>query len=358
MKQLDAAPGGYAPSRDVWGSFSSCARRLPEGALVVLDRRVERLHPDVVAALARRRPRAVVRLTAGERAKTLSALARVLSAGALLPRAGTLLCVGGGTLGDLSTVAAHLLKRGVRLVQAPTTLLAAVDSSLGGKGAVHVEAGPTAVKNGAGVFHYAEESWLCPELFRTLSERQLREGKVEAWKMAVCLDASLWGTLLRRPPPLRRLVQAARALKEQVCGADPYERSGLRRVLNFGHTFGHVIESVTGFQVSHGDAVALGILCALDVGRALGVTAEATAREVEDAFGEGLGAPDRKALRRALSRCSRSRAEGLLAADKKAGARGQLQMVLLEAPGSAVVREVEASVWSRLWSAWRDGTRP
>ena len=354
-----SAPGAFLPLRDLWGPFARAAERIPDrDALAVIDARVAALHP-AVAALCRRRARAVLPLRAGEGAKTLATLARVLAAGVPLPRSGTLIAVGGGTIGDLCTVAAHLLKRGVRLVHVPTTVLAAVDSSVGGKGAVHATArGGLAVKNAAGVFHYPAECWICPELFATLSPRALRQGATEAWKMVACLSPRLWREYRRRPPALERMIRDARSLKDAVCRADPYELKGPRRVLNFGHTFGHVLESLTRFRLSHGDAVGLGMRCALDVGRALGATPEPVAAEVEEGLAAGPRILGRDALARALGRAPAGAVAELLRADKKAGAAGALRMVLLRRIGQTEVLPVEASAWQPLLRAWRQGRRP
>jgi 3-dehydroquinate synthase len=255
-------------------------------------------------------------------------------------------------------VAAHLLKRGVRLIQVPTTLLAAVDSSLGGKGAVDITVRGRVVKNPVGVFHYAEEAWLCPELYATLSETQLREGSLEAWKMVASLDAELFRAYTRRAPSLERMVKDARRLKESVCSRDPYEHEGLRRVLNFGHTFGHVLESVSHFELSHGDAVGLGMLCALDVGRALGITPDDVAWRVEDALHQGPGVLGRDRTAELLRRAKIKDVLALLAADKKAGSAGQLRMVLLTDVGNTVVRDVSEKEWRAVWPAWTRGERP
>lgn len=351
-------PGAYRPPNDRWGPFSRLARRLPEGSLAVVDRTVARLHPDLIPALEARAPRAIVQLVGGESAKTFKALEKVLAAGLSLPRSGTLLAVGGGTVGDVSTVAAHLLKRGVRLVQVPTTLLAAVDSSLGGKGAVDLTVKGRVVKNPAGVFHYAEESWVCPELFSTLSPTQVREGSLEAWKMVISLDAALFRRYVRKPPALEKLVKDARGLKERVCAKDPYEHTGLRRVLNFGHTFGHVLESVSRFKLSHGDAVGLGMLLALDVGRHLGVTPEPVAAQAEAALAAGPGVLGRERVASLLRPASLKDIATLLDADKKAGAKGELRMVLLTAIGSTEVRDVAPETWRALWPSWTKGVRP
>jgi 3-dehydroquinate synthase len=354
---IQLPPGAYRPASDRWGSFKRLCAGLPEGSLAVVDRRVARLHPTVVPALEARKPRAVVQLTGGEVAKTFEALEQVMAAGLSMPRSGTLVAIGGGTIGDVSTVAAHLLKRGVRLVQVPTTLLAAVDSSLGGKGAVDMTVRGRVVKNPVGVFHYAEEAWLCPELYASLSDTQLREGALEAWKMVASLDAELFHAYVRRAPSLERMVKDARRLKESVCARDPYEHQGLRRVLNFGHTFGHVLESLSNFRLSHGDAVGIGMLCALDVGRAMGVTPEDVAWQVEDALHQGPGVLGRERMADLLERAKLKDVTALLSADKKAGSAGELRMVLLTAIGSAEVRDVSANVWRKLWPFWTEGKR-
>ncbi len=351
-------PGAYRPPNDRWGPFTKLAAKLPEGSVAVVDRTVARLHPQLLPALRARAPRAIVQLTGGERAKTLESLQKVLSEGLTLPRSGTLLAVGGGTVGDVATVAAHLLKRGVRLVQVPTTLLAAVDSSLGGKGAVDLTVRGRVVKNPAGVFHYAEETWLCPELYATLSDTQRREGSLEAWKKAASLDAPLFRRWVRKAPALENMVKEARRMKESICAQDPYEQTGLRQVLNFGHTFGHVLESLSRFKLSHGDAVGLGMLCALDVGRHAGVTPDTVATRIEEALQNGPGVLGRDKAAAILKRSSEADVVALLNADKKAGARGELRMVLLTSLGAHEVRTVPEAAWRALWPTWTRGVRP
>ncbi|RKI52093.1 3-dehydroquinate synthase [Corallococcus sp. AB049A] len=324
----------------------------------MVDRTVARFHPTLIPTLEARKPRAIIQLVGGERAKSLASLQKVLAGGINLPRSGTLVAVGGGTVGDVATVAAHLLKRGVRLLQVPTTLLAAVDSSLGGKGAVDLVVRGRVVKNPAGVFHYADETWLCPELYATLSDAQVREGSIEAWKMVASLDAPLFKKYVRTPPALEKLVKDARGLKEDVCSKDPYEHQGLRRVLNFGHTFGHVLESLSRFKLSHGDAVGLGILWALDVGRHLGVTPESVAHDVERALARGPGVLGRDRAAEIAQRAPLKDVVALLDADKKAGANGELRMVLLTAVGTAEVVDVMPKTWRALWPAWTRGARP
>lgn len=351
------APGSYCPSEDHWGPFQKRVQRLPPRSLVVVDKKVARLHPQLLPALKARDPLAVLQITGGEKAKSFQTLEPVLAAGLALPRSGTLLCIGGGTLGDLCTVAAHLIKRGVRLVQVPSTVLAAVDSSVGGKGAVDLEIKGQRVKNPAGVFHYASEAWLCPELFVTLTPAQRREGALEAWKMMLCLDAKAYGRARRKATSLEKLIRDARALKEGICQQDPYEQKGLREVLNFGHTFGHVLESVSQYRVAHGDAVGLGMLCALDVGKRLGVTDASLSSEVEATLSAGPGLLGRAQMKRYFAKTSEQDLHRLLTADKKAGPDGTLRMVLLKDVGSWELRRVEAETWKPLLSSWARGEK-
>lgn len=329
------SPGSHRPSKDRWGSFAALAATVKPGAVWLVDARVARLHPAVRRSI--RGARRVVEVTAGEALKSTRALEQFAPQLLTLPRGGTLVAVGGGTVGDFATVAAHLVKRGVELIHVPTTLLAAVDSSLGGKGALNVGK----VKNALGVFHYPRSALLCPEFFGTLSTAQQREGAAEALKMAVCLDAATWQRWARRAPSTVEQVKAARRLKARVCSRDPYEQTGERTVLNFGHTFGHVIESLSGFEVRHGEAVALGMLCALDVGRALGVTPAKVARQVEEVLAEQTGAT-RQRLASVLDGSSARDVEALLGADKKSRGGG-LKMVLLARPGKA--RLVDVPRW-------------
>jgi 3-dehydroquinate synthase len=358
MSRAATPPGAYLAPEDHWGTFAQVSGGLGPGALVVADRRVLALHPALRAALRARRPLAVVEVPAGERTKSLATVGRVLAAATALPRKGTLVAVGGGTVGDTATVAAHLLKRGVRLVQMPTTLLAAVDSSLGGKGAVNVGVPGRGVKNAAGVFHYAEAFWLCPEVFATLDKAQVREGLAEAWKMAVTLDAKAWAAFRSGVASLPALIRRARALKAAVCAADPYERVGQRQVLNFGHTLGHLLESLSGYRVRHGEAVALGMLCALDVGRALGVTPVALAAELERAFLPITGREPRGRIAQVLRHGTLAEARRLLGADKKVEREGSVRMILLQRVGATRPVEVPLGELVEHVQRWRRGEAP
>lgn len=332
---------------DVEGRFDVLCERL-EGLPVfaVCDAKVLRLHPHVGQALKKVRAR-VVKVDAGEKLKSLATVEHLAAQALDLPRSVTVLSVGGGTVGDVATMVAHLHKRGARLVQVPTTLLSAVDASLGGKGAVNVRG----VKNALGVFHDADEGWICSELFTTLTAVQRREGWLEAWKMVVALDARLFFSWQRSPPTEASMIQRARALKAAVCAVDPRERTGARAVLNFGHTFGHVLESLSKFRLSHGDAVGLGMLCALDVGWRLGVTPAEVKARVEAAL--PVMPKARAQLGKVLDGHSWRELEALLSADKK----GAYSMVLLERPGQWTRATVPEQVLKEAVASWSDRRR-
>jgi 3-dehydroquinate synthase len=332
MSAVFAAPGSFRPPADRWGTAAQLLRQVEPRAVFLVDARVARLHPKLMRAIATTRPRKVMRVKASEELKSLKALGEVLEVLAPLPRGSLLIAVGGGTVGDLAAVAAHLARRGLRLWQMPTTLLAAADSSLGGKGALNL----AGFKNSAGVFHYPERTLLCPELFDTLPELRWREGALEALKLELCSSRRpSWPASWRRE---LSWVRRARKQKAERCAADPYEQNGVRAVLNFGHTFGHALEAVSGFALPHGEAVGLGILCALDVGVTLGVTPVAIAQEAE-ALLERVQGQARTRLAKWLGRTTRGELERLIRADKKATA-GAVRMILLRGLGQPVVHEV------------------
>jgi 3-dehydroquinate synthase len=316
-------PGTWKPSVDVQGHFKSLVPRLSQGPVfAIVDARVLALHPHVERALARKNV-TLEALRAGESVKSVSTLERLTRRAAQLPRGLTVLAIGGGTIGDLATVFAHTFKRGVgRLVHVPSTLLAAVDSSVGGKGALNVAGS----KNVLGVFHAADEAWLCHELFTTLSESQRNEGRIEALKMVVTLSAPLWAQWKHGLPVDEDVIRVSRVLKTELVNKDPYETKGLRTVLNFGHTFGHVIESLSRFRVRHGEAVGLGMLYALDLGVRHKLTPSQLANEIEQVL-----PVSRTRLMRWLGPELKARTQDIIAVDKKPG------WVLLTGPGRTTV---------------------
>ena len=204
-------------------------------------------------------------LDGGEDIKTLPVLGQALEfcAGASLSRGSALIAYGGGTVGDLAGLCAALFKRGLPVIQVPTTLLAQVDASVGGKTAINLDAG----KNLAGAFHQPSEVLCDTEVLATLDDAEYASGLGEVIKTAVLageealtqIEASADAVALRDPGALVEAVELCVRTKAAVVAEDPLER-GPRRALNLGHTFGHAIEHVAGYgAIPHGVAVAVGI---------------------------------------------------------------------------------------------------
>lgn len=206
----------------------------------------------------------------GEALKTLARIERMLDAlvAAALDRQGVVVAVGGGSVGDAVGLTAALHRRGVDLVQVPTTLLAMVDSSVGGKTAINLTGG----KNLAGHLWPAVEVWIDIAFLRSLPEVEWRSGLGEVAKIAIGLDAALFAfledsvdaVLGRDAGATRTIVEAALRAKIRIVEADPTEL-GPRRLLNLGHTLGHALEARSGYALSHGVAVARGLRHAIDV---------------------------------------------------------------------------------------------
>ncbi len=274
----------------------------------------------------------VLMLPPGESAKRLSEAERLLEemAGAGADRGSLLIAFGGGVVGDMCGFLAAVYMRGIRYIQAPTTLLAQVDSSIGGKTGVNLAAG----KNLVGAFHHPEAVFADVDLLRTLPARELRAGLMESVKAGILRDAGLFALLEEArkwtPKILQEVVTRSVAMKAEIVGLDEKER-GLRMILNLGHTLGHAIEAVTGYSVLlHGEAVGWGMLAAFALARERGLMAE------EDAARAG-------ALVRRLGELPgfTASAEDLLAAtgrDKK-NDRGMRRFVLPLGIGNAVVVE-------------------
>lgn len=239
---------------------------------------------------------------AGEGSKSLAELARLYDALAELPadRRTAVVAVGGGVVGDLAGFAAATYNRGLPLVMVPTTLLAMVDSSVGGKTGVNHPSG----KNLIGAFHQPAGVWIDTAFLATLPDREYRSGLAEVVKYGVILDADFFEWLeanaaavsARDPAAVRYVVRRSCELKASVVERDEREETGLRAVLNFGHTFAHAFEAVGGYGAwLHGEAVAAGMVCASRLARARGMVPRSfTDRLVPLLDGFGLPtAPDR-----------------------------------------------------------------
>lgn len=227
-------------------------------ALIVTDSGVPAVYADTVAAACREAVR--VSLPEGEASKNLDTFRHLLSVmlNASFTRRDCVVAVGGGVVGDVSAFAASCYMRGIDFYNIPTTLLSEVDSSIGGKTGVDFEG----VKNAVGSFYQPKKVLIDPDTLRTLSARQLHAGLAEAIKMAATCDASLFEKIENSNDlanDLPEIIARSIEIKKDVVEKDPKEQ-GLRRVLNFGHTLGHAIESFEGGNLLHGECVALGML--------------------------------------------------------------------------------------------------
>lgn len=235
---------------------------------------VWRFHGERIRALSAEEP---ILLPDGERFKTLQVVGRVYEGliRARADRGSVVIALGGGVLGDTAGFAAATYLRGVPLVHVPTTLLAQVDSAIGGKVGVNHAAG----KNLIGAFHPPALVAVDPDLLSTLPRREFRAGLYETIKYGViasrplfdALNESLSGVFAREAAPLMRVIGESCAIKARVVEEDERE-TGLRRTLNFGHTVGHALEAVTKYRrFLHGEAVGYGMLAAANIGAARGL---------------------------------------------------------------------------------------
>jgi len=270
-----------------------------------------------------------------------------------LDRRSPLIALGGGVVGDLAGFAAATYLRGVPLIHIPTTLLAQVDSSIGGKTAVNHPRG----KNLIGAFYQPRLVLIDPDTLRTLPPRELRSGLAEVVKYGVIADPALFQLLEARAADvlrgdgelLLRVIRACCQIKADVVSSDEQE-GGLRAILNFGHTFGHAIEAATGFSTyTHGEAVAIGMIWAAELSRRMDLCTPELCerlRRLLRAFG--------------LPTAMKAHVEGIreaLLLDKKA-IGGHLRFILVEELGKVSVRDdVPAQLVEELL-AWGANTHP
>ena len=223
-------------------------------------------------------------IPAGEASKCADNLLSFLSfmATEQLTRSDAVIAFGGGVVGDLGGLSASLYLRGVKYIQVPTTLLAAVDSSVGGKTAIDIPAG----KNLVGSFYQPSLGCCDTALMDTLPKDIYRDGCAEVIKYGMILDAELYKTLHTLPFDREAVVARCVEIKRDVVQQDEFD-NGIRGLLNFGHTFGHAIEKLSNFGVSHGEAVAKGMVIAARIAPLCGqcdVADELTALLVEYGF--------------------------------------------------------------------------
>ena len=271
----------------------------------------------------------------GEQHKTMQTVGWVIDAlvGNKLHRDSVLIALGGGVIGDITGFAAACYQRGIAFVQCPTTLLAQVDSSVGGKTGVNHPGG----KNLIGAFHQPIAVIADTDTLATLPERELKAGLAEVIKYGCVWDPlffdwlqiNIQALLAREAEPLTYAIARSCEIKAKVVGQDEREQ-GLRAILNFGHTFGHAIESATHYrQFLHGEAVGLGMIMAADLSQRLGLIDAASKQRVSDLIASA-GLPTN------APRIGVEKALELMRMDKKVLA-GTMRLVLLEKLGRAVV---------------------
>ena len=309
-------------------------------AAVVTNELVAPLHAQRLVATLRTRYAKVIQITLpdGEAQKNWQTLNTIFDAllAAGCDRKTTLFALGGGVVGDMTGFAAACYMRGVPYVQVPTTLLAQVDSSVGGKTAINHPLG----KNMIGVFNQPLLVVADIDTLATLPQRELIAGLAEIIKYGpiaddaffVWLEANLDALLEREPAALAHAIKRSCEIKAWVVSQDERE-TGLRAILNFGHTFGHAIEAGLGYGAwLHGEAVGCGMAIASELSARLGLIAPAYAKRIQKLI-ERAGLPVRAPA------LGVDRYQQLMSVDKKAEG-GETRFVLIAAPGKAVLRGV------------------
>jgi 3-dehydroquinate synthase len=234
---------------------------------------------------------------AGEVSKTIDTAVAIVEAmeKAYLGRDTVVIALGGGTVGDIAGFAAAIFKRGVPVVQIPTTTLAQADSAIGGKTGVD----SSVSKNAFGAFWHPAAVYIDVALVKTLDDRQYRSGLVESIKHGLIADAGYFEfieshldeILARNPDTLETLACYNCRIKGSVVEEDPFEKNK-RRVLNYGHTVGHAVESASNYEMLHGEAVAIGIMAAGQIEIELGLSTPGQLDRIRALF-EKLGVPTR-----------------------------------------------------------------
>jgi len=283
--QITVADGALAGLPDVLAGTCPAARYV-----VVADATVAGLYGEQVRALAATvAPCDLLSFPAGERSKTREQWQTISDAMARLGvgRDGAVVALGGGVTGDLAGFVAATYRRGIPFVQVPTTVLAMLDSSIGGKTGVDTPHG----KNLVGTFHHPRAVVADVSLLRTLPAEHLRAGFAEGLKHGAVADRAHFEQLVdardrllaRDADALSEILATSVAIKAGVVEEDAVE-SGRRAILNFGHTVGHALEAVSGYGVPHGEAVATGMAVEAALGTAVGITTPGTQQTLVEAL--------------------------------------------------------------------------
>jgi 3-dehydroquinate synthase len=286
------APGGDYDILIESGLLSNTTERVDDfglrGKVIVATNTT--LAPLYGESLVAKLPHAsLVIMPDGEQYKTLETVSHLYAdfVDAGLDRSGTVIALGGGVVGDTVGFAAATYMRGVRFIQIPTTLLAMVDSSVGGKVGVDLPQG----KNLVGAFKQPDLVLIDPDTLQSLPEREWRCGMAEVIKHGFLADESLLDSALWKPECVPELVRRAVQVKVDVVQKDPYEKN-IRAHLNLGHTFAHAVEQVSGYSWPHGEAVGFGLVAAARLSHALNLCDAALSERVEQIVTK-IGLPTR-----------------------------------------------------------------
>lgn len=339
-------PNEHYPVYVGWGALDDLGRRMREVVLqgqawVLTDETVGRLYGErALASLNAAGLQAeIYTIAPGEQSKSLDTAATIYDwlISRRAERRDAIVALGGGVVGDLAGYVAATFLRGVPFVQVPTSLLAMVDASIGGKVAVNHREG----KNLIGAFYQPRLVLADVAVLTTLPQRELREGWAEAIKHAMILDPDLLEQLEREadrilaldPDATTPVVRRSMALKALVVSQDPREETGRRTILNYGHTIGHALEAATAYgRLLHGEAVAIGMMGAAEISRRMGLLSP-TVVERQHAilarFGLPLHAPAGVEVEQVLA---------AMTLDKKVSAKA-IRWVLLEDVGRTVLRD-------------------
>jgi 3-dehydroquinate synthase len=324
---VQSSTGSYEILRT---SLSELKQAIPVSGFVITDLEVASKYGELLPE-----GRSLV-LAPGEENKSLEGFGTCLSwlANQGANRRTTLIALGGGVIGDLVGFVASAYMRGIPYFQIPTTLLAQVDSSVGGKVAIDLPEG----KNLAGAFYSPKKVWICGEFLTTLPERQIKNGWAEVLKYGFIANPNLLPSHPQISPLLRprtyatgrvddEVVDECIRIKKSIVERDEFETNGMRATLNFGHTIGHAIEVVLAYsELLHGEAISIGMTLEAELGSKIGCTPPAAAKKVRQVL-QDAGLPT---VHPVLARTNE-----LIAAmyrDKKS-IDGTLSMSILEAIG-------------------------
>lgn len=281
--------GSFAVYLETWHDHLPEVAQLAKKALVVTDKNVQPLHTKEITSALKKNGwnHEQFVMEPGETSKSLDVITKIYDqlVGMKADRYTIMIAVGGGVVGDTAGFAAATFARGIPFVQVPTTLLSQVDSSVGGKVGINHPQG----KNLIGAFHQPLGVLIDTETLKTLPERDFLSGLAEVIKHAVIFDLSFFeyleknvaGLNARTPEVMRLIVAASCRFKADVVEQDEHELTGMRAKLNYGHTFAHAFENLSGYgELLHGEAVAIGMVYASKLAEKLGhISSDITERQ-------------------------------------------------------------------------------